>query len=123
MTRFRWLLATVAALTVLLIGGAILAAVVILPGRDPTAIHAVSSLPDRINVCGRTWTLDATLRQRSYDDARTWTGVQPVVVATGPGAPCPPGPCGSSPGSPCDTVVFVRVGEDAYVDYALSGGP
>ena len=23
----------------------------------------------------------------------------------------------------CDTVVFVRVGEDAYLDYALRGGP
>jgi hypothetical protein len=123
MSRFRWLLAATAVVAILVIGGVIVAAAVILPGRDPNAIHAVGSLPDRISVCGRTWTLDTTRRQRSYDDARTWTGVEPVVVAPGPGAPCPSGPCGSGAGSPCDTVVFVRVGGDAYVDYALSGGP
>ncbi len=123
MNRFRWLLAATAVVAILVIGGVIVAAGVILPGRDPNAIHAVGSLPDRISVCGRTWTLDTSLRQRSYDDARTWTGVEPVVVASGPGAPCPSGPCGSGGGSPCDTVVFVRVGDDAYVDYALSGGP
>jgi hypothetical protein len=24
---------------------------------------------------------------------------------------------------PCHTVIYVRVGEDAYLDYALQGGP
>ena len=106
-----------------LIGGAI-AAQTVLAGRDPTTIHASGSLPRRISVCGRNWTKDPLLRQRTLDGARAWAG-EVVVVATGPFAPCPSGPCSASAASStsCDTVVWVRVGEDAYVDYALSGGP
>lgn len=103
--------------------GAATAVTTVLAGRDPNTIHPTGSLPERVSVCGRTWTKDSLLRQRTLDEARAWAG-EAVVVATGPFAPCPSGPCTSvARSSPCDTVVFVRVGQDAYVDYALAGGP
>jgi hypothetical protein len=38
--------------------------------------------------------------------------------------PCPPGVCTTvAESTQCHTVVYVRVGEDAYIDYELSGGP
>lgn len=81
-------------------------------------------MPDRISVCGRDWTKDTLDRQVTFAQARsTKSGVDPSVVATGPFAPCPPGPCTATAGGPCDTAVFVRVGEDAYISYELSGGP
>jgi hypothetical protein len=93
-------------------------------GRDPNTIHAVGSLPHRISVCSRDWTEDALNRQVTFEQARTMkSGGDPVVVATGPFAPCPPGPCTATTGGPCDTVVWVRTGGDAYIGYELSGGP
>jgi hypothetical protein len=38
-------------------------------------------------------------------------------------SPCPSNACSDPSRGPCDTVVYVRIGEDAYVGYALSGGP
>ena len=108
---------------VCVVGGA-LAVQAVLAGRDPNTIHAPGSLPDRISVCGRDWTNDALGRQMTFEQARiTKPSGDPVIVATGPFAPCPPGPCTATAGGPCDTVVWVRVGEDAYIDYGLSGGP
>jgi hypothetical protein len=93
-------------------------------GLGATDIHGIASLPDRISVCGRDWSRDASGREFSQAEARSWTGVEPSVVDPLPFAPCPHGPCTQSAlNTPCDTVVFVRVGEDAYVDYSLSGGP
>lgn len=93
-------------------------------GLGATDIHDVASLPDHISVCGRRWTKDTLGREFSRMEARSWSGVEPSVVDPLPFAPCPPGPCTQSGlNTPCDTVVFVRVGEDAYLDYALSGGP
>ena len=37
---------------------------------------------------------------------------------------CPAGPCTPvAQDDPCNVVIYVRVGEDAYLDYALQGGP
>jgi hypothetical protein len=91
---------------------------------DASAIHDPASLPGRISVCGRDWSKDALGRQVTLDQAREMkSGGEPSVVATGPFAPCPTGPCASIADGACDTVVFVRVGTDAYIDYSLSGGP
>jgi hypothetical protein len=108
---------------VCLAGGAF-AGQAVLAGRDPNTIHAPGSLPDRISLCGRDWTKDALERQVTFEQARSMkSDGDPGVVATGRFAPCPPGPCTATAGGPCDTVVFVRVGKDAYIGYALSGGP
>lgn len=112
-----------AAIVVLCLVGGAFAVQTVLAGRDPTTIHAAGSLPDRISLCGRTWTKSTLGRQFSLAGARAWSGVEPVVVATGPFAPCPAGACTTTAGGACDTVVFVRVGKDAYIAYALSGGP
>ncbi|MGZ6801350.1 MAG: hypothetical protein ACXVGR_16270 [Mycobacteriaceae bacterium] len=104
--------------------GVALAAQTVLGGRDPNTIHAPGSLPDRISVCGRDWTRDSSSRQVTLEKARTMKpGGGPVVVAIGPFAPCPSGACTDTGGGPCDTVVWVRVGSDAYIGYELSGGP
>lgn len=97
---------------------------IVLPGRDSNTIRDASTLPSRIQVCGRTWTRDSTGRQFTLDQARAFKSAgEPSIVATGPFAPCPAGPCTDVAGGACDTVVFVRVGQDVYVDYSLSGGP
>ncbi len=90
--------------------------------RDPTTIHDAASLPARIHVSGRDWSKDALDRQVTLGQAGAMGGA-PSVVATGPFAPCPVGPCTPVAGGACDTVIFVRVGQDAYVDYSLVGGP
>lgn len=91
---------------------------------DPNAIRDAATLPGRISVCGRDWSEDALGRQVTLDQARAIkSSGEPSIVATGPFAPCPSGPCTSTAAGPCDTVVFVRVGADAYIGYALSGGP
>jgi hypothetical protein len=116
-----------AAIVVLCLAGGAFAAQTVLAGRDPTTIHAVGSLPDRISVCGRTWTKDVRLHEVTLEQASALReGGDAVVVATGPFAPCPirSDPCTAVTGTGmCETVVFVRVGKDAYIAYALSGGP
>jgi hypothetical protein len=93
-------------------------------GLGATDIHLAASLPDRLSVCGREWTKDPSGHEFSRTEIEAQSGVELVVVDPLPFAPCPPGPCTESGlNTPCDTTVFVRVGEDAYVDYALSGGP
>ncbi|MGZ8562302.1 MAG: hypothetical protein ACXWWU_01650 [Candidatus Limnocylindria bacterium] len=92
-------------------------------GLGATDIHEVASLPDRISVCGRVWNRDAAGREFSRAEIRTRSGVEPTLVDPLPFAPCPRGPCAQTGNGSCDTVVYVRVGSDAYVDYSLSGGP
>jgi hypothetical protein len=109
---------------VVCVAGGAFAGQTILAGRDPNSIHAPGSLPDRISLCGRDWTKDTLERQVTFEQARSMKADgDPRVVATGPFAPCPPRPCTATAGGPCDTAVFVRVGLDAYIGYALAGGP
>ena len=87
-------------------------------------IHDVAALPDHIRVCGRGWTKDALDRRLSLAQIRSRDGVEPVVVDPGLFPPCPVGPCTAvAQDGPCHTVIYVRVGEDAYLDYSLQGGP
>jgi len=86
--------------------------------------HDAAALPDHIAICGRGWTKDGLDRRLSLAEIRTRDGVAPVVVDPGLFAPCPLGPCTAvAHDDPCDTVIYVRVGEDAYLDYELQGGP
>jgi len=87
-------------------------------------IHDAAALPDHIGICGRGWSKDRLDRRLSLAAIQTRDGVEPVVVDPGLFAPCPVGPCTAvAHDDPCHTVVYVRVGEDAYLDYALQGGP
>ena len=88
-----------------------------------TDIHDPGLLDDRISVCGRQWNLDETGREFTRAQLQATFGDNVVLVDPLPLAPCPTGPCGYSTEAPCNTVVFVRVGDDAYVDYSLVGGP
>src|ERR1035437_1332655 len=94
---------------------------------DPAGIHDAGALPDRIHACGRTWNKGAST-PTSAESIVALLGEEPKLVA--PGllgrvlASCPSGACtDNASNGPCDTVIYVRVGEDAYVDYALTGGP
>ena len=87
-------------------------------------VHDAAALPEHISICGRSWRKDALRRMLSLTEIRARDGVEPVVVDPGPFAPCPPGPCTAvAEDSPCHTVIYVRVAEDAYLDYSLQGGP
>jgi hypothetical protein len=87
-------------------------------------IHDAAALPDHIGICGRGWTKDSLDRRLSLAVIRARDGVEPVVVDPGLFPPCPAGPCTAvAHDDPCDTVIYVRVGGDAYLDYALQGGP
>ena len=92
-------------------------------GVTAPTIHDAATLPDQISVCGRDWTKDPLNRQFSRAQIQAQFGVEATVVDPGLVAPCPAGPCTMvAQNGPCGTVVFVRVGENAYLDYALQGG-
>jgi len=93
-------------------------------GLGATDIHDAATLPERIGICGRDWTRDSLDRRSSRSELLALYGVEPTLVDPMPFAPCPKGPCaGGLRSPPCETVVFVRVGEDAYLGYELVGGP
>jgi hypothetical protein len=94
------------------------------------AIHVEPVLVDRITVCGRHYVGRSPARTL---EAIAADGVPIVVVDPGPFGLIPscPGPDASGnrpctqvamPG-PCATVVYVRVGDDAFSGYTLVGGP
>jgi hypothetical protein len=90
---------------------------IILQGPGVMAIHDQLKLPTRVHACGRNFQGPGPARPLG---AVRSDGVEPVLVDTGPLAPCPEGFC---IGISCATVVYVRVGDDAYVAYELLGGP
>jgi len=85
-------------------------------------IHDLAALPEQIQLCNRSWRKDNLERRFTLAETRTTFGVG-VVVDPASDA-CPPGPCTdvAQPG-PCQVVVWVRVGDDAYLGYELRGGP
>jgi hypothetical protein len=95
-----------------------------------TGIHQRLLLAPEITVCDRHYDGGDTFRTR----AQIESGGGPMLLVD-PGvlgmfAPCPPpDPEGNRPctrdgaATPCATVVYVRVGEDLYAAYSLSGGP
>jgi hypothetical protein len=107
-----------------------IAVLALVPGVGSVAdgIHDARWLPDRISVCGRDYSRDATNRRWSFAQVTAASpGFPPVVVDPGLLArlftPCQPGACTRVADGPCATVVWVRVGSDAYIAYELSGGP
>jgi hypothetical protein len=92
-------------------------AAIVLRGPGAMSIHDTAKLPDRVHVCGRNFQKAETAR--TLGEIRS-QGIDPVVVDTGPLAGCPTNACVKIG---CTTVVYVRVGEDAYLGYVLLGGP
>ena len=92
-------------------------------GDDTSAIHGATSLPESIQVCGRTWHRDSLGRQQTEEALTSLYQSAPVMVDPRQFAPCPSGACTATAGGSCATVIFARVGEDAYLGYSLSGGP
>ncbi len=87
-------------------------------------IHDAGALPGRIQLCGRSWRKDELARTFTAADIREAFGVDPIVVDPGPFASCPPGPCTDvAQAEACHVVIWVRVGQDGYMDYSLQGGP
>ena len=115
-----------AGIGLVVVAGLVLAVVAPRVGNEiagADGIHDAAALPRQIQVCGRSWQKDALDRRfTAAETGDTFGGG--VVVDPGPFGSCPPGPCTDvAQSEPCDVVVWVRVGEDAYLDYALQGGP
>jgi hypothetical protein len=99
-------------------------------GPGPAAIHDLPLLSSTITVCDCQYHGGSLVR--SLADVAV-AGESPVLVDPGPfglvpscPGPNPDGdrPCSRDPSAgPCATVVYVRVGADAYAAYELSGGP
>ena len=93
-----------------------------LAGAD--GIHDAGALPGHIRLCGRSWRKDALARTFTAAGIREEFGVDPIVVDPGPFASCPSGPCTDvAQAEACHVVIWVRVGQDGYMDYSLQGGP
>jgi hypothetical protein len=103
------------------------------PGLDPgpSAIHFGPILTSRITVCERQYhAAGGPVQSLAEIDVNELT---PVLVDPGflglvPSCPAPNPdgnrPCSRDPSAgPCATVVYVRVGVDAYAGYELAGGP
>lgn len=95
-------------------------------GTGPTAVHDPARLAGRIHVCGRDYDGGSPAIRRA-----SWGRDAPfVLVDPAPLAPCDP--VVDDPAAMCAatllacrtwTVVFVRIGADAYVPFELVGGP
>jgi hypothetical protein len=123
--RQRTRIIVVSAITILV---GVLAVVAIVPRvsnaiAGAEGIHDVAALPRQIRVCNRSWQKDILERRFTFAETRTMFGGG-VVVDPAASEACPPGPCTdvAQPGF-CQAVVWVRVGDDAYLDYSLQGGP
>ncbi len=85
-------------------------------------VHDAAALPGKIQLCGRSWRKDALDRRFTEAELELFGGG--AVVDPGPLGSCPSGPCTDvAQPRPCGVVVWVRVGEDAYLHYSLQGGP
>jgi hypothetical protein len=94
-------------------------------GLGPNAIHDPASLADRIHVCGRDYKDPALMSRADWPSDAPFVLVDPAPLARcAPIVDDPAGVCASGQ-IVCATftIVFVRVGPDAYVRYALVGGP
>lgn len=89
------------------------------PGCGPTARDA-STLPDAFVACAREWRASGLPAQRldQIEAAHDPVFVDPVSPS------CPPGACTDvATVDGCDTLIWARIGLDAYVSYELQGGP
>jgi hypothetical protein len=118
------------------IAGAVLVAVALLAilprlHLGPSGIHSGPILTTRITVCDRQYNgAGGAVQSLAEIDVNE---LKPVLVDPGflglfPSCPAPNPdgnrPCSRDPSiGPCATVVYVRLGADAYAAYALAGGP
>ena len=106
---------------------------IVLPRLDPgpSGIHLGPILTSRITVCDRQYHgADGPVQSLTEISGN---GPTPVLVDPGflglfPSCPAPNPdgnrPCSRDPSvGPCATVVYVRVGGDAYAAFELAGGP
>jgi hypothetical protein len=106
---------------------------VILPRLDPgpTGIHFGPILTTRITVCDRQYDGGGGPVQSLAEidvNAQTPVVIDPGFLGLFPSCPAPNPdgnrPCSRDPSAgPCATVVYARVGADAYAAYSLVGGP
>lgn len=93
---------------------------------SPSAIYDGSALPSRLHACDRDWNRDG-LRPQTLGAIEAEYSPGPTLVTpllAGFLSPCPSAACSRDANHfPCDTVVYVRIGEDAYQSYSLVGGP
>lgn len=86
-------------------------------------VHAAAELPQRIRVCGRTYGNHGIGHQFTLAQVTERTD-HPAFVNPWIFAACPRNGYFEDGGERIvTTVLFVRVGEDAYLTYELSGGP
>lgn len=126
MSRRRRIVGALAlAVLVLVLGAAVLGPRLGNAPAGAQGIHDVAALPRQILLCNRSWLKDDLERGFTLAEAdQMQDGGAPVVVDPDVSDACPPGPCSNvAQTGACDTVIWVRVGEDAYLDYSLQGGP
>ena len=108
---------------------AVLAGLVIVPRIENAfggsmGIHDAAALPEHIRICGaagtRTHSSASSASPRS--GCETASSLSSWIPASSRHARQAPAPAVAQD-EPCDTVIYVRVGSDAYLDYALQGGP
>lgn len=86
-------------------------------------VHVAAELPDRTRVCGRTYGHHGIGAHHTLAQVKEMTD-HPAFVNPWIFAACPRYGYFEEDGERIvTTVMFVRVGEDAYDTYALSGGP
>ena len=100
---------------------------IFLPALDQLGSGAAgnpASLPEQITTCGGDYRRADPPVARTYAEVLARDDAPPVVVSTSPFAACPSGACGATASdASCATVVYVQLGNDAYVEYSLAGGP
>lgn len=94
-----------------------------LPWNAHPAIHDAAALPDSMGTCGRSWNRSLNQPVTMAQISDQYGTDAPAVADPGLLTACPANACSAWASSPCDPVIFVRVDEDAYVAYSLSGGP
>jgi hypothetical protein len=123
-TRTRWVAAAVLVAVALFV-------IVRRLDPGPSGIHRGPILTSRITVCERQYDGGGgPIQSLAEIDVNELTPVlvDPGFVGLVPSCPAPNPdgnrPCSRDPSAgPCATVVYIRVGADAYAAYELVGGP
>jgi hypothetical protein len=124
-TRFNWI-------GVAVLGAAGVVAFVVTTGAFLPALAEIgraaardpANLPDSITVCGRDWRKDPLDRAQTREEVFARSEAEPIVVSAGllPACPQEVGADGAD-AEGMAPVVYVLVGDDAFVPYELIGGP
>jgi hypothetical protein len=102
--------------------GLAVAVVAMMAGCAAPVVYEAAMLPAELELCGRQWQRDVLDRRLSSVEIRAMQEVEPAVVERLDR--CPPGACTEvAQAGGCYTVIYVRVGQDAYLGYSVQGGP